>query len=842
SSSRLSLIVQASFDGETLCADPVDHREQPLFSTELAWELNRRTLHQHRLQRTPIKLQCFAVDSLSNKRENVGYIVLDLRSVQEVKQEPRWYPLLSSKYTKQKPALLLALQLETDSKPSESRATEPDAFRAKKAPPRTAPPALELLPDRLQPTLVPDKGFHQLGPEDLCSEMFVLSVTVAFATKLQQLIPCDQRLAEEGSDFFFYYSLLGNDITSEPFHSLLTPVFEPERASVRIRSNKQVLQRYLSHENSLQIYLCCGSLSLGSADVSLSPLCAPSVDLDSKAATVEGAFVLKPPKKAASSVPEAPVVPLVPAAVELPSGADHGPSSPLLSPIPRAHPGPIVHTESEADSLMEELQHKGTSPHKRGEPAPQPGPRCYTQVTLNYHSVHSHRSVMYLWFVFVRYQYVFFGSAAPVMTNPAVELHRHSEIKLPQSYCAFDFAALPQQLHHTFHRVPLLVELWHRPLSSRDELIGRASLQLSHLLRSPRVKVQRSSGEQSWRQTLQERVPFVRVDRPSETVAELSFTAALDDLGLVKATEVVVSVSTLVRLDVQWSLFPPLLLPCPSPGAPRDTAEYRAALELELWKEEQEDLFDHQLRQKEQSHMQALAEEWRRRDQEREALLRKKELEYSALEEQLQKTLSDLEKREKRLAEAELQVCDGDARYKALEKEFMIYREQQNLRPEFRLQSDINLLTLEKVELERKLESTTKSKLHYKQQWGRALKELARFKQKEQENAMVRLKKQQQELEALRLKYLSSEERQELQEIRNQLNRLKDDRLGPSPSAPDPAPPADDADHLTDHMTDHLTRLLEERDTLLRTGVYTHDDRIISELNRQIQGAMATAR
>lgn len=34
-----------------------------------------------------------------------------------------------------------------------------------------------------------------------------------------------------------------------------------------------------------------------------------------------------------------------------------------------------------------------------------------------------------------------------------------------------------------------------------------------------------------------------------------------------------------------------------------------------------------------------------------------------------------------------------------------------------------------KAELERKFESTTKSKLHYKQQWGRALKELARFKQ-----------------------------------------------------------------------------------------------------------------
>lgn len=40
-------------------------------------------------------------------------------------------------------------------------------------------------------------------------------------------------------------------------------------------------------------------------------------------------------------------------------------------------------------------------------------------------------------------------------------------------------------------------------------------------------------------------------------------------------------------------------------------------------------------------------------------------------------------------------------------------------------------------------------------------------------------------------------------------------------------------------VDDHLSRLLEERDTLLRTGVYTHEDRIISELSRQIQEAMA---
>lgn len=40
-------------------------------------------------------------------------------------------------------------------------------------------------------------------------------------------------------------------------------------------------------------------------------------------------------------------------------------------------------------------------------------------------------------------------------------------------------------------------------------------------------------------------------------------------------------------------------------------------------------------------------------------------------------------------------------------------------------------------------------------------------------------------------------------------------------------------------LDDFLSRLIEERDSLLRTGVYTHEDRIISELDRQIREAMA---
>lgn len=54
--------------------------------------------------------------------------------------------------------------------------------------------------------------------------------------------------------------------------------------------------------------------------------------------------------------------------------------------------------------------------------------------------------------VFIRYSYPFFGSAAPIMTSPPVEVRKNMEVFLPKSYCAFDFATIPHQLQDTFFR------------------------------------------------------------------------------------------------------------------------------------------------------------------------------------------------------------------------------------------------------------------------------------------------------------------------------------------------------------------------------------------------------
>ncbi|TKC41958.1 hypothetical protein EI555_010916 [Monodon monoceros] len=779
------LVVEAKFDGEQLATDPVDHTDQPEFATELAWEIDRKALHQH----SPL-----------------GQSVIVLA--------PKWYQLLSNKYTKFKSEIQISIALETDTK------APVDSFKAKGAPSRDGrvPASLSGLDAKdIVAVLNEEGGYHQIGPAENCTEFFMMSVTIAFATQLEQLIPCTMKLPERRPEFFFYYSLLGNDVTNEPFNDLINPDFEPERASVRIRSSIEILRVYLALQSKLQIHLCCGDQSLGSTEIPLTGLLKKgSTEINHRPVTVEGAFILDPPNRAKQKLAPVPVdlapttqnehephhskkTVFTPTKEKTHTGA----KSPRVSPVPPHSQSPPTRddaTESEVESLQYD---KDTKPNPKAvsssEPAllAQPVTTSIASGTASGQKIAvpatSHhfcfsidlRSIRDLEVGFpvnciLRYSYPFFGSAAPIMTNPPIEVRKNMEVFLPQSYCAFDFATMPHQLQDTFLRIPLLVELWHKDKMSKDLLLGIARIQLSNILSSEKTRFLGSNGEQCWRQTFSESVPVIAAQGSNNRIVDLSYTVTLEDYGLVKMREIFVSDSSQGVSAVQQK---PSSVPPEIQTEPRETLEYKAALELEMWKEMQEDIFENQLKQKELAHMQALAEEWKKRDRERESLVKKKVAEYTILEGKLQKTLVDLEKREQQLAlaESELQrerrelkserernlqelqdsirrakedcvhqvelerlkmkqleedkhrlqqqLNDAENKYKILEKEFHQFKDQQSSKPEIRLQSEINLLTLEKVELERKLESTTKSKLHYKQQWGRALKELARLKQ-----------------------------------------------------------------------------------------------------------------
>ena len=83
------------------------------------------------------------------------------------------------------------------------------------------------------------------------SVLIIYNVTTIYS----QLIPSTFTLSDPnlGGGFYFYYSLLSNDVTNEVFQDLLQPNFPAERASVRINSNLEVLTAFFAQHAGLEV-------------------------------------------------------------------------------------------------------------------------------------------------------------------------------------------------------------------------------------------------------------------------------------------------------------------------------------------------------------------------------------------------------------------------------------------------------------------------------------------------------------------------------------------------------------------------------------------------------------
>jgi len=114
-------------------------------------------------------------------------------------QVKKWYPLLNTKYKKSKPQLKIAVYVEQlGPATEESLAARPGKFTAvvagNRIPHREEMVQLpgwlavfidsELDVTNLEPELNDVDGVFQLGPASRCKDVFVLSVTVAFAGNL----------------------------------------------------------------------------------------------------------------------------------------------------------------------------------------------------------------------------------------------------------------------------------------------------------------------------------------------------------------------------------------------------------------------------------------------------------------------------------------------------------------------------------------------------------------------------------------------------------------------------------------------------------------------------------
>eukprot|EP00795_Rhopilema_esculentum_P005989 gene5989-11355_t len=889
--SNCKLLVEAKFDGETLSTDPVDHIENPDITTELAWESDKKSLHQHRLQRTPIKLQCYAIDANEKRKEPIGYCILDIRSAQlsGSPQKPTWFALLNSKYHGMKPEIKVVVSLEDEN----TKTGSPEAVKQKSS---------EETEDELQPVLDEEKGYYLIGKREKATDIFCLSVTIAAAKNLTKVIPSDRQLNQQDG-FYFFYKLLGNEVTSEPFHDVINANFAAERASVRLFSNFLTLKKLLSRDSSIEFHFCCGKSSLGSTTVSVLPVVTDGLTKDNPS-KIEGFFALSSPSSSPATDSTAQMAALVGISIVLrveaeqnaggvpiqqrPKMAQEDPSflpeHPLSPPKKddikaRSTPGKdadYIITENAREQTGDRAGKKTKRPLRFADGPSNESPQEEDQtrksdrqrpstkeagakLKVNEKSNHycfsiDLRSIKNLDVerpvnCFCRYTYPFFGSSSPVLTSPSVDVRKNTEVLLPKSFCAFDFATNVQLLGQTLTRIPLIVEVWHRDPTRKDALLGVCQIDLSSVFTADKVSTQGNN----YRQICSQVANIVTPDSFRRKVGLLHVVLGLEDFGPMKTQQTHAEIGTtqsLISASLSENTISEMseISDQPRPashrsvpqqqkqhqpeseeGKPRDLPEYKAAIELELWKEQQEDLFRSLLQEKEAKLMQTLAGEWKKREKEREDIFQRKVDEYIKLEEKLKLSISDLERREKQVAANEAEVhrlksdllreheqklsflrdasvrmkedCDhrielerlklqevkeqcqrykeqltaAEKRYKDKEHEIMSLKEQFIDRPETKLQADLNLMLLEKAELERRVEQATKSKIHYKQQWGKALRELAKIKQNEQMAAKMRLKQQERELEHMRLRYLAAEEKEIIKSEKRDLAGVKEE-------------------------------------------------------------------
>ena len=212
---KCKLVVEARFGGEQLTTDPVDHSDALEINQELAWELDKKSLQMHKLQRSCIKCVCYAIgESTPALKENIGYLVLDVRSASDGVGKSKFHNLLQSKYAKSKPSLEVNIYVEDEQNKSVTATANVDhqqqaasnisqqrifystssneSHAADAMPPSTSDesntPATVVAPPPT-PTPVPvklvkSKGYFQIGTDGPACHTYILTITIEFARNL----------------------------------------------------------------------------------------------------------------------------------------------------------------------------------------------------------------------------------------------------------------------------------------------------------------------------------------------------------------------------------------------------------------------------------------------------------------------------------------------------------------------------------------------------------------------------------------------------------------------------------------------------------------------------------
>uniref|UniRef100_A0A8D8KJ51 Centrosomal protein of 120 kDa n=1 Tax=Culex pipiens TaxID=7175 RepID=A0A8D8KJ51_CULPI len=276
------IVISASLDKNVLeTASRTPGIASTNFEQSLVWETDRQSVKRMKTENIPIKIECFAVEGVQRTAQAlIGHLLLPLRSVpllpssKAATVRPRWYRLIglnSPEWKNQKPEVqLLAVitdkgylslgkkKVESDSERELDRSLvifnnpEPARLNSK---------------DDLPILLLEERGLLQVGDFETERDLFLVKIVLKYAKQLQGLIP-------DGipADFRIRYELLGDSYPCTLEKKPNDRFFIQEKIVINFRTSLQSLKRYFDEVFLIRLEILNGDQVVGILNLSFGDL------------------------------------------------------------------------------------------------------------------------------------------------------------------------------------------------------------------------------------------------------------------------------------------------------------------------------------------------------------------------------------------------------------------------------------------------------------------------------------------------------------------------------------------------------------------------------------------
>ncbi|KAJ8718377.1 hypothetical protein PYW08_002614 [Mythimna loreyi] len=851
---RSPFIVSGSLNGYMLETDPAVPLHAPIFDAELVWEADKRRFRSLRVQNVPVKVEVYTT-STQGRKDKVGYLLLSLLGAQPcpsnkiVEIKHSWHRLLGVKSQGKccHPQLLMSLSIEdrvnTPTPRNELRMFHSNEIAFPPAVSASSMPSAKSMmmtlkeyiieskkcvssPDLL-PKLLCDEGLIQVGRG---KELFVLSFIIGSVENLDLLLPDPS--AAQGVDCFVSYSVFTNDIMTDrmsatPSNNGGANVQFNQRTSLRLLSDLSSLGRYFTECPHLVTRICASEKDVGICSMDLRKLI-PTDDtrhfLDNfcnneSALTIhERCFILR------------------------------------------------------CDDA----------------PAPESGRRAYVDVemSLRYVGVKTDTHVQKPKTLTARSAtHLDSGRRAPAdeLLSSRVGSCTHLPRHAPGGGYT-NMAARNTARYKTASGDSVLQS------SEITELIKKMCE--SFTLSQEKLLASRARPVTADMQVQCEDAPSHSAERLDHTRSEHALTTEKETADRPIPLETSKS-DTYIQAYNEKDMVKTVI-----PAVERDSIMQRFVDELEDWKEKQQEMFKCQLKRKEEYHLELLAKEWSKKQVELECKLSKGIEQCRNLAADLSRATDDFRLRGYRNTEREKKLLDAK---KALESHYTAkYQElreaSQKMEDDMNHQLKLKDMKVEELEakvqqlqkqvellknnikntekesenrysgltkdqtasliqelryLEEKLDSAVQSKAFFKEQWGRAVRELHLVKLSTRKQMLTQLQHDRRELGEMGLDTIEDQDESSVNKIPVDLKKLKDDFyvdiLANTPalnthSLINPAGP-DELDMFNDlknapknPASERINELIAQRDRLVQQD--NPDEDLLKQLNHEIRSML----